>query len=88
MVLKQELAQHVALLEAMIDKGVVIDAWSRIGLLSVDVLTVQTRVVVASLDTYLRYAEIIVRINALLFVLVLGILSANPLRIGRMFVIA
>src|SRR5213594_494789 len=44
-------------LDRVLDKGIVIDAWVRISLVGIDLLTVEARVVVASIDTYLKYAE-------------------------------
>jgi hypothetical protein len=41
----------------VLDKGIVIDAWLRVSLVGIDLITVEARVVVASIDTYLRYAE-------------------------------
>ena len=41
----------------MLDKGIVIDAWVRISLVGIDLITIEARVVVASIDTYLKYAE-------------------------------
>ena len=43
--------------EIILDKGIVIDAYVRVSLLGIELLTVDARVVVASADTYLRYAE-------------------------------
>src|SRR3979409_1809822 len=43
--------------ERLLDKGIVIDAWVRVSLVGIDLITVEARVVVASIDTYLRYAE-------------------------------
>jgi hypothetical protein len=43
--------------ELILDKGIVIDAWVRLSVIGLEILTVQARVVVASVDTYLRYAE-------------------------------
>ena len=43
--------------EAILDRGVVIDAYIRVSLLGIELLTVDARVVVASVDTYLRFAE-------------------------------
>jgi hypothetical protein len=37
--------------------GIVIDAWVRISLVGIDLITVEARIVIASIDTYLRYAE-------------------------------
>ena len=47
------------LVDRILDKGIVIDAWVRVSVLSIELLTVEARVVVASVDTYLRYAEAI-----------------------------
>jgi hypothetical protein len=47
------------LIDRILDKGIVIDAWVRVSVLSIELLTVEARVVVASVDTYLRYAEAI-----------------------------
>jgi gas vesicle structural protein len=44
------------LLDRILDKGIVIDAWMRISLVGIDMITVEARVVVASIDTYLKYA--------------------------------
>ena len=38
-------------------KGIVVDAWVRISLVGIDLITVEARIVVASIDTYLKYAE-------------------------------
>ena len=47
----------IDVLDRILDKGIVIDAWLRISLVGIDLITVEARVVVASIDTYLRYAE-------------------------------
>jgi gas vesicle structural protein len=47
----------VDVLDRILDKGIVIDAWVRITLVGIDLTTVETRVVIASIDTYLKYAE-------------------------------
>ena len=44
-------------IEIILDKGIVIDAYVRVSLLGIELLTVDARVVVASVDTYLRFAE-------------------------------
>jgi len=41
----------------VLDKGIVIDAWVRVSLVGIDLITVEARVVVASIDTYLKYTE-------------------------------
>jgi len=49
----------IDVLDRVLDKGIVIDAWVRISLVGIDLITVEARVVVASIDTYLKYAEAI-----------------------------
>jgi hypothetical protein len=50
-------------LDRILDKGVVVDAWARISLVGIEILTVEARVVVASVDTYLHYAEEMAKIE-------------------------
>jgi gas vesicle structural protein len=50
-------------LELILDRGLVIDAYARVSLVGIELLTVDLRVVVASVDTYLRYAEAVERLN-------------------------
>jgi hypothetical protein len=47
----------IDVLDRILDKGIVIDAWIRVSLVGIDLITIEARVVVASIDTYLRYAE-------------------------------
>jgi len=47
----------IDVLDRVLDKGIVIDAWVRLSLVGIDLITVEARVVVASIDTYLRYSE-------------------------------
>jgi len=47
------------LLNIILDKGIVIDAWVRVSVVGIEILTIEARVVVASVETYLRYAEAI-----------------------------
>ena len=47
----------VDVLDRVLDKGIVIDAWVRVSLVGIDLITVEARVVVASIDTYLKYSE-------------------------------
>jgi len=46
-------------LDRILDKGLVIDAWVRVSVLGLELLTVEARVVIASVETYLKYAEAI-----------------------------
>lgn len=43
--------------EIILDKGLVIDAYIRVSLVGIEVLTIDARIVIASVDTYLRFAE-------------------------------
>jgi len=50
-------------LDRILDKGVVVDVWARVSLVGIEILTVEARVVVASIDTYLHYAEEMTKIE-------------------------
>jgi len=43
--------------EVILDKGIVIDAYVRVSLVGIELLTIDARIVIASVDTYLRFAE-------------------------------
>lgn len=43
--------------DRILDKGIVIDAWARVSLVGIEILAIEARVVVASVDTFLKYAE-------------------------------
>ncbi len=43
--------------EVILDKGIVIDAYVRISLVGIELITIDARIVIASVDTYLRFAE-------------------------------
>jgi gas vesicle structural protein len=45
--------------DTILDKGIVIDAWARLSLVGIELLSLEARVVVASVETYLQYAEAI-----------------------------
>ena len=45
--------------DRILDKGVVIDAWVRVSLVGIELLAVEARAVVAGVETYLKYAEAI-----------------------------
>ena len=47
----------IDILDRVLDKGIVIDAWVRISLVGIDLLTIDARVVVASIETYLQKAD-------------------------------
>ena len=50
-------------LDLILDKGLVIDAYVRVSALGIEVLTIDARIVVASVDTYLHYAEAVNRLD-------------------------
>jgi hypothetical protein len=50
-------ASLIDVLDRVLDKGIVIDAWVRVSLVGIDLITVEARIVVASIDTYLKYSE-------------------------------
>jgi hypothetical protein len=51
----------IDVLDRVLDKGIVIDAWVRVSLVGIDLITVEARVVVASIDTYLKYSEAVLQ---------------------------
>jgi hypothetical protein len=50
-------------LDLILDKGIVIDAFVRVSVVGIELLTIDARVVIASVDTYLRYAKAAERLN-------------------------
>ncbi|WP_235298663.1 gas vesicle protein GvpJ [Portibacter marinus] len=50
-------------IEVILDKGLVIDAYVRVSLIGIELLTIDARIIVASLDTYLRYARAVDRLD-------------------------
>src|SRR5262245_40544365 len=46
-------------LDRILDKGIVIDAWARVSIVGLEILSIEARIVVASVETYLKYAEAI-----------------------------
>ncbi len=52
-------ASLAEVVDRILDKGVVVDAWVRGSLVGIEILAIEARVVVASVDTYLKYAEAI-----------------------------
>jgi hypothetical protein len=53
----------IDVLDRVLDKGIVIDAWVRVSLVGIDLITVEARVVVASIETYIRYSEAVTQIS-------------------------
>src|SRR5258706_13858981 len=47
----------IDVLDRVLDKGIVIDGWVRVSLVGIDLITVEARIVVASIDRYLKYSE-------------------------------
>jgi hypothetical protein len=50
-------------IDIILDKGLVIDAYVRVSLIGIEILTIDARIVIASVDTYLRFAEAVGRLN-------------------------
>ncbi len=50
-------------IDTILNKGMVIDAYVRVSLVGIEVLTIDARVVIASVDTYLRFAEAVNRLD-------------------------
>jgi hypothetical protein len=44
-------------IDRILDKGIVVDAWVRVSLVGIELLALEARIVVAGVDTYLKYAE-------------------------------
>ena len=47
----------VDVIDRILDKGIVVDAWVRVSLVGIEILAIEARVVVAGVDTWLKYAE-------------------------------
>src|SRR3954449_12484171 len=50
-------------IDTILDKGLVLDAYVRVSLIGIEILTIDARVVIASVDTYLRFAEAVNRLD-------------------------
>src|SRR4026209_462073 len=50
-------------LDVILDKGIVIDAFVRISVIGIELVTIDARIVIASVDTYLRFEEAVNRLN-------------------------
>jgi hypothetical protein len=50
-------------LDVILDKGLVIDAYVRVSVIGIEILTIDARIVIASVDTYLRFAEAVNRLD-------------------------
>jgi hypothetical protein len=49
--------------DLILDKGLVIDAYVRVAVIGIEILTIDARIVIASVDTYLRFAEAVNRLD-------------------------
>ena len=49
--------------DLILDKGLVIDAYIRVAVIGIEVITIDARIVIASVDTYLRFAEAVNRLD-------------------------
>jgi gas vesicle structural protein len=49
----------IDVLDRVLDKGIVIDAWVRVSLVGIDLITIEARVTVASFETWLKYAPVL-----------------------------
>src|SRR5206468_11777018 len=50
-------------LDLILDKGLVIDAYVRVAVIGIELITIDARIVIASIDTYLRFAEAVNRLD-------------------------
>jgi gas vesicle structural protein len=50
-------------IDTILDKGLVLDAYVRVSLIGIEILTIDARIVIASVDTYLRFAEAVNRLD-------------------------
>jgi gas vesicle structural protein len=50
-------------IDLILDKGLVIDAYVRIAVIGIELITIDARIVIASVDTYLRFAEAVNRLD-------------------------
>jgi len=64
-------ASAIEVLDRVLDKGIVIDAWVRVSLVGIDLVTVEARVMVASIETYLKHCDAVHQIGP-------GALFAEP----------
>ena len=58
-----EAASLAELVDVILDKGIVIDTWTRVSVLGLELVTIEARMVVTSVETYLRYADAIAHIT-------------------------
>ena len=58
-------ASVIDVLDHVLDKGIVIDAWVKVQLVGIDLLTVEARVLVASIETYVKHSKTVSRLGPL-----------------------
>jgi hypothetical protein len=58
-------ASIIDVLDRVLDKGIVIDAWVKVSLVGIDLLTVEARVIVASIETYKQQAQAVAEVVSL-----------------------
>ena len=49
----------IDVLDRVLDKGIVIEGWARVSVVGIDLVNLETHIVVASIETYLRYADVL-----------------------------
>ena len=49
----------VEVVDRILDKGIVVDVWARVSLVGIELLAIEARIVIASVETFLKYAEAI-----------------------------
>lgn len=59
----QDSASLAEVLDRILDKGLVVDVWARVSVVGIEILTVEARVVAASVDTFLHYTQGISKIE-------------------------
>src|SRR5207237_9296638 len=65
-------------MDIILDKGLVIDAYVRVSVVGIEVLTIDARIVIASVDTYLRFAEAVNRLDIASDGTAVGLARAGP----------
>jgi hypothetical protein len=72
----------IDVLDRVIDKGIVIDAWMGLSLVGIELVTVEARVVVASIQTYLKHADAVAQVTPGLLARIPGV-SPQERAVGR-----
>lgn len=52
-------ASLAEVIDRILERGIVIDAWAKVSLVGIELLSIEARIVIASIETYLKYAEAI-----------------------------